>query len=61
MGNIFINGRPVCDDYADNNVATVVCRYNVSKSSKRIKQKLFYIDPILKILFLECLGLLLEL
>ena len=29
MGNIFINGQPVCDDYADqnNNAALVVCRY----------------------------------
>ena len=28
MGNIFVNGQPVCDDYADrdNNAAMVVCR-----------------------------------
>ena len=34
MGNIFVNGRPVCDDYADrdNNAAVVVCRFTESSS-----------------------------
>ena len=33
MGNIFVNGQPVCDDYADrdNNAAMVVCRLNKYK------------------------------
>ena len=33
MGNIFVNGQPVCDDYADhnNNAAMVVCRLNKHK------------------------------
>ena len=36
MGNIFVNGRPVCDDYADkdNNAAVVVCRFAESSSLK---------------------------
>ena len=29
MGNIFVNDKPVCDDYADedNNAAVLVCRF----------------------------------
>ena len=36
MGNIFVNGQPVCDDYADedNNAAVVVCRFGEFSSLK---------------------------
>ena len=26
QGNLFVNGKPVCDDYWDNNDAIVACR-----------------------------------